>query len=86
MVNDLYLWKFVVFPLVGMVRAELIKSYFFAESEVSEFEMSICRDENIIRFYVSVNVVHLVHLLNRNYQLSDIETSFCFSEDVLFDQ
>ena len=69
-----------------MVRSEFLKIYLFAESEVSEFEMPICRDENIIRFYVSVNVVHLVHLLNGNYQLSDIETRFCFSEDVFFDQ
>ncbi len=69
-----------------MVRAEFFKNYFFAESEVGEFEMSICRDENIVRFDVPVNVVHLVHFLNGNYQLSDIETRLCFSESVLFDQ
>ena len=44
-----------------------------AESEVSQFDVSVGVDQNVIRFYVSVNETHFVYAFDRQHQFCDIK-------------
>lgn len=48
--------------------------------------MPISIDEDVIGLNIPVNVVHAVHLINGNDELSDVEASLCLAEDILFNQ
>lgn len=48
--------------------------------------MPFLADQNIIRLDITVNVVHLMHFLDGNDELTNIETGLCLAEDVLLDK
>ena len=60
--------------------------YFLAQPKICEFEMSFLADQDIVRLDISMNVVHLMHFLNGDNELADVESCLCFGKDVLFDE
>jgi len=44
-----------------------INLYLFTESKVGQFEVSVSVDENVVRFDISMDVVHFMHLFDGYY-------------------
>ena len=58
----------------------------FAKSEVSQFDVPMLVEENIIRFQISVNVVHFVHGFDGKDGLGNIESTFLLRKHILAHQ
>lgn len=59
---------------------------FLTKPEICEFEVSFFADQDIIRLDISMNIVHPMHFLDGNDELTDIESGLCLCKDVLLDE
>lgn len=63
-----------------------IENYIFAKSEISKFKMSLMVYQNVVWFDITVNIIHLMHILQSKNQFCHIETSVVFTKDITLDK
>jgi hypothetical protein len=57
-----------------------------AKTEIRELDMTVLVDQNVVRFYISMNVLQVVNRFYRQNHLRRVKSGLVMAKNVFFDQ